>query len=136
MSHLDEVAFISRIPRPDARGWFLKVIYGDEAHLPAGTGEIYVVTALPGQVRGNHYHPLASEWFTVISGAAQLYLCDVVTKEKQLHVLDAARPVTVYVPAGIAHAFKNLEDAAEPAWLLAYADRTYDPQDTVPYPLV
>jgi dTDP-4-dehydrorhamnose 3,5-epimerase-like enzyme len=136
MSHLDEVTFIARIPRPDARGWFLKVIYGDEAHLPSGTGEVYVVTALPGQVRGNHYHPAASEWFTVISGTAQLYLCDLATGEKQQHTLDAAKPVTVYVPAGVAHAFKNLEDAAESAWLVVYADRPYDPKDTVPYELV
>jgi UDP-2-acetamido-2,6-beta-L-arabino-hexul-4-ose reductase len=136
MSQLADVAFISRIARPDARGWFLKVIYGNEAHVPTGTGEVYVVTALPGQVRGNHYHPEASEWFTVISGTAQLYLCDVATGETQQRTLDTVQPVTVYVPAGVAHAFKNPEDAVEPAWLVVYADRAYDPKDTVPYELI
>jgi len=40
-------------------------------------------------------------------------------------------PQTVFVPAGIGHAFKNPEDSGSDMMLIAYADRQYEPTDTI-----
>jgi dTDP-4-dehydrorhamnose 3,5-epimerase-like enzyme len=136
MSSLSQVALIPRRFKPDPRGWFLKVIDGTEAQLPAATGEVYLTLAVPGEVRGNHYHRETSEWFTVVQGRAQLLLVDPASGERCEIMLDAAAPVTVYVPNGIAHAFKNPADAEEKMLLVAYADKLYEAADTVPMHLL
>jgi len=136
MSLLDQVEIIPRQLKADARGWFLKVIDGREARLPEQTGEVYLTMAVPGEVRGNHYHRRTAEWFTVVAGRAQLRLHDPATGETREMWLDAETPQTVYVPAGLAHAFKNPESAAAQMLLVAYADRLYEADDTVPMSLL
>jgi dTDP-4-dehydrorhamnose 3,5-epimerase-like enzyme len=128
---LDQVQIIPRRLISDERGWFLKVIDGKEPSLPAATGEIYLTYALPGQARGNHYHKLASEWFTVVLGEARLILADLETGERRELQLSATKPTTVFVPAGIGHVFINPPEAPEPMLLIAYADTLYDPVDTI-----
>ena len=136
MRALNRVAVISRMRRADGRGWFLKVMDGTEAALPPTFGEIYSVMALPGQVRANHYHEKTSEWFTVVKGRALLTLADPVSNERREMYLRAAEPQTVFVPAGVAHAFKNPEDSGAELLLIAYADHPYDPTDTVQFTLL
>jgi dTDP-4-dehydrorhamnose 3,5-epimerase-like enzyme len=122
------------IPRrrlTDDRGWFLKVLTGQEDGLAPTVGECYFTHALPGEWRGNHYHPLAAEWFTVISGAATLTtLCRSTGRRREYH-LSAEEPTTVHVPAGLGHVFVNAASAEEPFLLFAYSDRVYDPADTI-----
>lgn len=136
MSKIDQVKVIPRALVIDERGWFLKVIDGHEANLPNHTGEIYLTSALPGHVRGNHYHRETSEWFTIVQGTALLILGDPVTGERREIRLSVGAPQTIFVPAGIGHAFINQADAEVPFLLIAYADRLYDPNDTVPMDLV
>lgn len=135
MSTLADVRLIPRKRLDDPRGWFLKVLKGDEEGLPDHTGEIYLATADPGEVRGSHYHTCASEWFTVVLGNALLHLLDPVSGERQELALSAASPVTVYVPAGIGHAFVNPASETQQMMVIAYADRPYDPADTIPLEL-
>jgi dTDP-4-dehydrorhamnose 3,5-epimerase-like enzyme len=131
MRPLDRVALIPRVLRADSRGWLLKVMDGKEHALSEFFGEIYLVMAIPGQVRANHYHPKTSEWFTVVKGSAVLKLADPQSGEHTDIFLDAAEPQTILVPAGVAHAFKNPEDSGTELLLVAYADRQYDPADTI-----
>jgi hypothetical protein len=42
-------------------------------------------------------------------------------------------PVTIHVPAGIAHVFVNPADAPGDLIIAAYAANRYDPGDTVPH---
>jgi len=134
---LDEkVKLIPRELKSDERGWFLKVITGHEDNLPLRTGEVYLTMAYPGQVRGNHYHLRTNEWFTVIQGMAVAVAVDPVTRERLEWLLDGRAPVTLYVPAGVAHAFRSLGKNHEPMLLAAYTDRLYDPADTIPYFLI
>jgi dTDP-4-dehydrorhamnose 3,5-epimerase-like enzyme len=135
MSLLDQVQFIPRRLIADERGWFLKVIDGGEEHIPASVGEVYLTHAVPGQARGNHFHPRAAEWFTVVQGRALLQVADPQSGERAEWWLDAAAPQTVYVPAGLAHVFVNPADSTEPFLLIAYASDRYDPADTVPHPV-
>lgn len=117
----------------DTRGTFIKCIDGLEPELPGFTGEVYMVRAFAGQRRGDHYHPQAREWFTVIAGEGVLALQDVVSGERLDLRLSAARPETVFVPPGIAHVFINEAMAAEDLIVIAYTDRLYDPVDTMPH---
>jgi dTDP-4-dehydrorhamnose 3,5-epimerase-like enzyme len=134
MSRLAAVQRIPRSAREDVRGWLLKVLDGHEDHLRPDVGECYLTWSEPGQIRGNHFHPVTSEWFTVIQGRATLTLCDPETGERASMELDASEPVTVYVPAGLAHVLCTDTDSR--TLLVAYADHAYDPADTVPFGLV
>lgn len=136
VSLLKRVRLIPRTLREDTRGWFLKVIDGKEEDLPRRTGEVYLTMAAPGQVRGNHYHQLASEWFTVVQGIAEVALVDTTTRERAEMTLASSSPVTLFVPPRVAHVFKNPADRMEPMLLVAYSDRLYDPSDTIRYNLL
>lgn len=131
MRLIDGIRIIERKRLADSRGWFLKVIDGKEENLPERTGEFYLTQAEPGQVRGNHYHPLASEWFTVVQGQATAHLRDPETGDLLKLFLSHETPQTLFVPAGLGHLFVN-ESSKDPFLLVAYSDRLYTPDDTIP----
>jgi dTDP-4-dehydrorhamnose 3,5-epimerase-like enzyme len=135
MTLIDAVSFIPRRLISDRRGWFLKVIDGDEEGIPPHTGEVYLTLAHPGQARGNHYHPKTAEWFTVIDGRALLQVADPQTGACAQWWLDSAQPQTVFMPAGLAHVFVNPPQAERSFLLLAYAANRYDPADTIAFPV-
>jgi dTDP-4-dehydrorhamnose 3,5-epimerase-like enzyme len=130
MNLREKIHVITRSPKVDSRGTLLKVLHGNEQGLHREVGEIYLVSCEPGQVRGGHYHPLTTEFFTLIEGECQLLLADPLSGERAQLRLRANEPCTVHVPNGIAHAFAN-NASAKRFLLLAYADRPYDPLDTV-----
>lgn len=136
LSRLDEVQELPRRKFVDERGWFLKIITGHEDHLPDSTGEVYLTLSYPGQVRGNHYHPLTAEWFTVVMGEAEVVLSDVETGETRRMVLNADEPITLYIPARVGHAFRNPETTSGIMMFAMYADRLYDAANTVPLELM
>ena len=127
----EKIRIINRNLIKDERGWFLKAITGKEENLPTRTGEVYFTCGSPGQIKGLHYHRIAQEWFTLISGKALLKLEDVNTNEKLEIELNADSPVTIYVPPFIAHAFVNESDLD--FILCAYTDILYDPKDTISF---
>lgn len=135
MSLIEQVRFIPRRLIADARGWFLKVIDGSEQDIPPHTGEVYLTLAVPGQARGNHFHPETAEWFTIVSGSALLIVADPETKERAEFELSEGDPRTVYMPAGLAHVFVNAASAEKDFLLVAYAANPFDPSDTIPYPV-
>jgi len=129
----DKIQIINRNKVLDSRGWFLKIISGNEDNLSKQVGEVYLVSAKPGESRANHYHPIAYEWFTVVLGKAQMKIEDVQTKEKFVLDLDSENPQTIYIPNNIAHSFINNFDL--PYVLIAYSNMQYDKSDTVDYKL-
>jgi len=130
MALQDKITIIERTKLGDTRGWFMKVINGYEEGLPDHTGEIYLTYASGlNQVRGDHYHDKATEWFTLLQGDAELKLMDMDTKETILIELSAEQPKTIVIPPKVAHAFINTKE--EPFLLLAYTDELYDPVDTI-----
>ena len=128
----DRIKIIKRNKIHDTRGWFLKVITGNEDNLPNFTGEIYVVSAIEGESRANHYHIKANEWFCLVQGEVQMYVEDIKTKERISITLNADSPVSVYVPNNVAHSFNNISNI--PFILITYTDKLYVPEDTVSYP--
>lgn len=127
----DRIKIIPRRLINDDRGWFLKVIDGKEENLPMHTGEIYITNAKEFQAKGGHYHPKASEWFTLLSGHCDLILIDIKTQERMIINLSLEQAITIFVPNEIAHIFVNT--GKEDFMLLAYTDLLYDPEDTIPY---
>jgi oxalate decarboxylase/phosphoglucose isomerase-like protein (cupin superfamily) len=69
-----------------------------------------------------------------VIGQAELLLADVGTGERRTIRVVAADPVTIYVPPGVAHAFRNTSSDEE-MLLIAFSDRSYDPADTLAYAL-
>lgn len=125
---------IKIIPRKkivDHRGWFVKTITGTEEGLPNFTGEVYMTMATPGQAKGGHYHNVANEWFYLITGSCKVELVDINTHEKMTIDMHENEPVTLFVPAGVAHNFIN--DSNENFILLAYTDRLFDVADTIAF---
>ena len=133
MRLIDRITLTPRRRHADERGWFLKVIDGGEAEIPPHTGEVYLTMAVPGQARGNHYHPETDEWFTIVTGSALLLVEDPASGDRAEFRLSAADPQTVYMPAGLAHVFVNPAEAEEDFLLIAYAANRYDPADSVPF---
>lgn len=126
----EKITIINRKKLGDSRGWFLKVIDGKEEGLPEYTGEIYLTHASGiNQVRGNHYHLKATEWFTLVEGHAKLKLKDMHTEELYSIILSADIPQTIVIPPFVAHAFVNTKE--DPFLLLAYTDELYNPEDTI-----
>jgi dTDP-4-dehydrorhamnose 3,5-epimerase-like enzyme len=126
----EKIKIISRRKIEDHRGWFLKVIDGKEESLPNHTGEVYLTYAKPLQTKGEHYHPIAKEWFTLLQGKCRVRLLDMETKEKMVILLDSDTAQTLFIPSGIAHAFDNMSESTD-FLLLAYTDQIYDPCDTI-----
>ena len=120
---------IKRNKISDSRGWFLKILHGNEEGLSKEFGEFYITVALPKKIKGGHYHNLANEWFTLISGKCILDLYDNKKSIRKQLNLTSEEPVTVFVPPKISHRFINTGE--ENFILLAYSDVAYDPNDTI-----
>lgn len=125
-----KIEVIERKLSTDSRGWFLKVINGNERNNPFPC-EVYVTSAKPGESKGGHYHLKAQEWFTLIKGEAIITVYNISKQEKTEITLSETDPKTIFVPAGYAHNFQNIGKID--FILLAYTDVKYDPLDTITY---
>lgn len=112
--------------REDSRGWLVKLLMREHIAERREFGEIYITAATAGQVKGNHFHKRAREWFCVIQGTATMATREMATGESALTELSAERPEMIEVAPGVAHAFRN--SGTEVMVLLAYADEPYDAQ--------
>ncbi|MCB1964627.1 MAG: cupin domain-containing protein [Candidatus Accumulibacter sp.] len=110
--------------REDARGWLLKLLMREHIGGPLDFGEIYVTAATAGQVKGNHFHEKAREWFCVLQGRALMAVQVMASGESAQVELSADAPAIVEVAPGVAHAFRN--SGSETMLLLAYADDPYN----------
>lgn len=132
MSPLDEVKILQGRRREDARGW-LHVIMG-ASQMPDGIhfGELYVVRAEQrGDRRGDHYHPVMREWFSVVEGEADLELVDPETGDRRVIRLTHSDALTVHVPAGLAHCLVNVGDEA--LTVVAWATHEHRLDDVVSF---
>jgi dTDP-4-dehydrorhamnose 3,5-epimerase-like enzyme len=127
----DLYQIIERRKIVDPRGFLLKTMTGFEPNLPQQFGEIYVIKGDAGQARANHYHNLATEWFTLLLGRVHLNLRHVDTGEHATLLLDDQTPITVRINPRVAHSLMGVAQCDYV--LMAYTDVRYDPADTLAY---
>jgi len=108
----------------DHRGFLLRLVrkehVGDRIF-----GDSYILSSIPGVVRGNHFHKRTTEWFCLIKGKGCLGL----KKGEQVDFinLDDKNFKLIEIPPGISHAIKNTGD--EIMIFFAYADERFNPDD-------
>lgn len=127
------VRVLERERRADARGWLQKVLARSDLDPGGEFGEVYVVSAEPGEARGNHLHRRMGEYFAVVSGRGEVVAVDPETGERIVVPLGEDLPRTVYVGPGLAHAVVNT--GAVPMVAVAWAEGDHDPGDVFPYPV-
>ncbi len=114
----------------DNRGSFFEILRKE--HIDRGDfGQIYVTTAYPGQVKGNHYHKRKVEWFCVIKGEGELVLKDKMTGEQEKIKMGETNMVVVKIPVNVLHAIKNIGENM--LYLLAYISEPYNEEDSDTY---
>lgn len=128
----DLYQIIERRKIVDSRGFFLKTMTGLEPDLPQQFGEIYVIKGDAGQTRANHYHDLATEWFTIVLGRVRLNLRHVDTGEHASLLLDDQTPFTVRINPRVAHSLIGVDQSDYV--MMAYTDVRYDAADTIAHP--
>lgn len=92
-----------------------------------GCGQVYLVTAYPGVVRGNHFHKRKTEKFCVIEGKARLNLRNQETNKKKTYRLTGEKPEVVSVPTNHVHNIVNVGDSQ--MVFLSWVDEIFDPKN-------
>lgn len=86
----------------DARGAFVEMLRTPDS------GQVSYFTALPGVVRGGHYHHTKSERFLVVRGTAKFRFRNVVSGEYHELIASGAEPTIVETVPGWAHDVVNV----------------------------
>lgn len=110
-------------PWHDQRGSLVEAV-----RVRSGSGQTFVSTTVPGEVRGNHYHLRKFERFLVLRGTAEIRLRRMLHEEvTRLHV-DGSKPAIVDMPTMWAHAIENV--GADELVTLFWTDELFDPART------
>jgi len=85
---------------------------------------VYLSAIKPGGFKGFHLHKIRSARYICLRGKAKITLYyDKVWEE---HILDAAKPERLSIPAKVATGLANIGN--EEVWLVNYPDPPYDPK--------
>lgn len=111
----------------DERGWLAEVLR--TSHLPNGAqlSQLYVTVGNPGKTKGKHYHERKTEWFSVVSGTATLYLKDTRTGQEEVVRMGEQNMVTVTIPPFVAHAITGVD--TRPFILIVAVSEEFNPRD-------
>jgi UDP-2-acetamido-2,6-beta-L-arabino-hexul-4-ose reductase len=94
----------------------------------AGRGrQVFVTTANPGCVKGNHYHVRKTESFYVVTGRMLMRLRDRWTGRTEDFLLDGESAQVIEVAPGVTHALRN-EGPGE-LIVLVCVDEIFNPAD-------
>ncbi len=97
---------------PDERGRLMEILRSDD-DLFIKFGQLYMTTALPGVVKGWHYHKRQIDNFAVLQGMIKLVLYDN-RKDSKTHgevnefFLGVHNPKLVQIPNLVYHGFKGV----------------------------
>jgi dTDP-4-dehydrorhamnose 3,5-epimerase len=97
----------------DDRGWLMEMLRKDDPDF-LGFGQVYITTALPGVVKGWHYHTLQTDNFVCVNGTALVALYDArkdsaTYREVNKFILSVKEPKLIQIPNFVYHGFKALE---------------------------
>jgi dTDP-4-dehydrorhamnose 3,5-epimerase len=126
---LHETYLIPLTPHPDTRGWFIE-LWREEWGIPGQPIQWNAALSRPGTYRGVHVHPEHIDYFTVVSGVANIGLYDMrrsspTFRQAVMFDLEGESPRAICIPPGVGHGFFYPVETVH-----VYAgDRYYDPQD-------
>jgi dTDP-4-dehydrorhamnose 3,5-epimerase len=116
----------------DPRGWLMEIYREDELAAELLPKMAYLSETLPGISRGPHEHRCQTDYFAFLGpGDFCLYLWDIRTESptygKSMRVMvGQSRHLTVIVPPGVVHAYKNISDI--PGWVINLPNQLYGGQ--------
>ena len=87
-------------------------------------GQISFFTINPGSTRGMHYHHQKIEKFLVLQGTGEFTFEDILTKERNVFVINEEDFKVIETIPGLSHSIKNISD--EKLIVLAYANEVFD----------
>ena len=118
--------------KKDERGWLAEIMRSGTLAGGARMSQLFVTVGNPGKTKGKHFHRRKTEWFSVISGDAKLYLRDTRTAEEQVVPMGEKNMVTVTIPPHVAHAITS--DGTTPFYLIVVASEDFNPDDADTFP--
>jgi dTDP-4-dehydrorhamnose 3,5-epimerase len=113
----------------DQRGWLIELFRSDDLQTEFIPAMSYISETQPGIARGPHEHKDQADVFCFIGPSTfRLYLWDARRSSPTFGnriVVDAgmSRPLSVIVPAGVVHAYKNV--GTMPGWVINLPNRLY-----------
>jgi dTDP-4-dehydrorhamnose 3,5-epimerase len=116
---------------PDERGFLMEILRNDDELFEA-FGQVYMSVALPGVVKGWHYHRQQTDNMTVVQGMAKIVLYDM-REDSATHgevnefFVGERNPILIKIPAGVAHGMKGL--APHGAYMINIPTRVYQYDD-------
>ena len=102
----------------DARGFLCELFRQDETPADVQPAMAYLSETLPGATRGPHEHLQQTDYFCFLGKAAfKLYLWDNRLESPtyrchEIAIVGQGRPLTVVIPPGVVHAYRNVGDSA------------------------
>ncbi len=99
---------------PDERGRLMEILRCDE-EIFKKFGQIYLTTAMPGVVKGWHYHKIQTDNFAVVHGMIKVVLYDdrqnSSTRGKVAeYFLGVHNPMLLQIPPMVFHGFKCISE--------------------------
>lgn len=112
----------------DDRGWLAELFRSDETPADTFPAMGYLSVTLPGVARGPHEHYDQTDRFAFFHGTYRVMMWDArAGSPTEGHRIDmqvgANRPVTVVIPPGVVHAYRNVGN--EDAYVLNFPDALY-----------
>lgn len=130
ISYLPKQSFsYDLLSHTDERGAFVEFIKTPDC------GQISIFTALPGYIRGSHYHHSKTEKFLVIRGRAKFKFKDVQSGETHEIVINGDKAEVVETVPGWAHEIENI--GTDELVVVLWSNEIFDSEnpDTFPYDL-
>lgn len=107
---IPNVVFIDLEFHEDDRGWLIEVFRKDCLYRDNFPQMGYISQTKPGVTRGPHEHINQSDLFCFV-GPADFEL--IILKEgfeKEHHIVGESNPVSVIIPPGVIHSYKNISN--------------------------
>lgn len=131
MGKIHDVVVKKLVTFSDDRGYFREILRDDD-NLLRRFGQTAVTRTYPGVIKAFHWHKDQDDIWYVADGMARIVLYDrrpdsPTYQQTQVIYAGQDNPVSVLIPAGIAHGYQVLGNA--PLLLFYHVTKSYNPAD-------